>query len=131
MALTKHETAVEIGEICGLGTTTIKNVLDALAQVAAEELAAGEDFTVPGIVKVRWTYRSALAKGERWKKGAEVVGFGGIASVKDSDSPARKASIGMRASLVGTVNKLKPKKAEMSTFMKTKTAKAVATRVGR
>jgi hypothetical protein len=37
----------------------------------------------------------------------------------------------MRASLVGTVNKLKPKKAEMSTFMKTKTAKAVATRVGR
>ena len=132
MSLTKNEIAREIEAITGVKPTLAKNVLDALAQLAEEEIAAGEDFTIPGVVKLSFRYTAPQKKGERWKKGEEVVGFGGIASVKDADSPPRKAKIVLKAAPVGAVAKAKPgtKPEAQSAFIKSKAGKAVIARKG-
>jgi hypothetical protein len=113
----------------GLGAKNqITNILKGLSQLAVEELEAGNDFAVPGIAVVRWRYIGSLAKGERYKKGETVVGIGGTERVADADSPARKASIKLKVSTSSAVNRLKPKKDTLATFMKSKTAKAVVAR---
>ena len=127
-SLTKHELALEVEEITGIKPTLVKHVFDAMAQVAADEISAGEDFTVPGIVRITWRYRPPQTKGARWKKGESVVGFGGIESVKDADSPPVKAAVTLKPALTGEVGRLRPKSTQMVAFMKTKTAKAVVAR---
>jgi hypothetical protein len=109
---------------------TVKEVLGGLAQVAEEQIAAGDDFTIPGIAKLVYTYTPASKKGDRWKKGEEVVGFGGVASVKEADSPARKAKIKLVARPTGAVAKRRPgsKPEVQAAFLKSKAGKRVAAR---
>jgi hypothetical protein len=90
--LSKNQIAAELEER-GLGRRRqIANILDGLASLAAEEIASGQDFTVPGIVKVGWAYTSPLAKGEKHRKGETYVGFGGQEITAEADSKPRKAS---------------------------------------
>jgi nucleoid DNA-binding protein len=134
MALTKSELIKEISEeVEGITSTDIKAVIDALALIAEDELVNGEDFTVPGVCKIYWTYKAPTKKGQRWKKGETVVGFGGISAVKDADSPATKSKIVMRLSAQGPVRLVKPKNSEASQveFARTTTAKAVVKRLAK
>jgi nucleoid DNA-binding protein len=108
----------------------VNNMLKHLADVAQEQVAAGNDFTVPGIVRVVWNYRAPKKKGERWKKGDMVQGFGGSSEVKDSDSPPITAKARLVASPTGAVGRLKPKAddATQKDFLKSKAGKNIATR---
>jgi len=128
MSLTKHELAVEVEKETGIKPDLVKSVMDAIALIAADEIEAGEDFTMPGVVRITWRYKAPQAKGARWKKGDSVVGFGGIESVKDTDSPPVKAAVVLKPALTGEVAKLRPKSTQMADYMKTKTAKAVVAR---
>jgi len=110
----------------------VRNMLRHLAEAAADAVAAGEDFTVPGIAKISFAYRKPQKKGARWKKGETVVGFGGIESVKEEDSPAVKAQIKLRAAVTGEVGRLKPKNDSESqaAFIKSKAGKNIIKRKG-
>jgi len=129
--LSKVAIAGEIHEITGLGVNSIKSVLDALATVASEEIADGEDFTVPGIARVSWRYTKPQKKGARWKKGNEVQGFGGVTTVNDTDSPEVKAAVKLKAAPTGLVAKSVPKprdRAAQTRFLKSKAGLNIARR---
>jgi hypothetical protein len=113
-----------------LSRNVVKIVLDELTRTAVEELSAGEDFTVPGIVKVQWYYRPPQKRGERWKKGEERTGFGGVTSVAEEDSPPVARRIILKASPTAGVYKIKPKTSPESqkAFFATKAAKAIIRR---
>lgn len=108
----------------------IKDTLSGLAQVAEEQIAAGEDLTIPGVAKVAYRYAPARAKGSSYKKGETYIGFGGVEQTAEQDSPARKAKIRLVASPTGRVAKLKPgaKPEAQSAFLKSKAGKAVVKR---
>lgn len=61
----------------------LNNVLSALAKVAAEEIALGEDFQVPGVAKVSFRYTKPRRKGEKY------TGFGGQEMTADANRPAK------------------------------------------
>lgn len=108
----------------------ISHMLEALAALAADEIADGNDFVIPGVVKIQYRYKSAQKKGERYKKGDTVKGPQGE-RIAEEDSPARKASVKLVAAPYGAVAKLKPGNAEgQAEFLKTKTGKSVAKRKG-
>jgi hypothetical protein len=102
------------------------------SEVAASEIEKGEDFVIPGVAKLTFTYRKPQKKGQRWKKGDTVTGFGGIEAVKDEDSPAVKAAIKLKAVPTGKVARLKPgsKPEAQSDFLKSKAGRNVARRRG-
>lgn len=108
----------------------VGNVLKHLAEVAEDEIGEGNDFVIPGVVRIDWQYRDPQKRGERWKKGDEVTGFGGIASVKDADSPAVAARVKLRAVPTGAVARLKPgsKPEVQKEFLKGKVGRAIARR---
>jgi nucleoid DNA-binding protein len=110
----------------------VNHVLNSLAEVAASEIEKGEDFVIPGVAKLTFTYRKPQKKGQRWKKGDTVTGFGGIEAVKDEDSPAVKAAIKLKAVPTGKVARLKPgsKPEAQSDFLKSKAGRNVARRRG-
>lgn len=110
----------------------IKDSLSGLAQVAEEQVAVGEDFTVPGVARLTFRYTPARAKGEAYKKGETYVGFGGVEQTAEQDSPARKAKVRLVAAPTGAVAKRKPrsKPAAQSAFLKSKAGKAVVARKG-
>jgi hypothetical protein len=130
MSLTKGGLIDELVERGAGDRRHVSNMLNALAETAQDELAAGEDFIVPGVVKLFYTYRKPQKKGERWKKGDTVTGFGGIESVKDADSPPVKAAIKLKANPTGAVARNKPgsKPEAQSAFIKSKAGKAVIRR---
>lgn len=128
MALSKSQIATELAARSLGGKQQITNILNGLAELAAEEIAEGEDFTVPGIVSVKWSHTTALAKGEKYKKGEEYVGFGGVTQTAEADSKPRKAAVKLRASIAAPIKRLGPTKGTAATFMKSKTAKAVVRR---
>ena len=130
--LTKSQLVAELVESGAGDKKHVTNMLNALADIALDELELGNDFVVPGVVKLHYTYRKPQKKGERWKKGETVTGFGGIESVKDSDSPPVKAAIKLRASLTGAVARGKPgsKPEAQSAFLKSKAGRAVVRRKG-
>jgi len=123
--LTKNDIAQEIEEMTGVKPNLVKNVMDAMAEIAADEVANGEDFAIPGIARIVWRYRKPQAKGARWKKGEEV-------QTKDSDSPPVKAQARLVAVPTGDVNRAKPKRDPVSqaAFLKTRAGKAIAARRG-
>jgi nucleoid DNA-binding protein len=127
--LSKSDIAQELSA-AGFGNKTqISRMLDGLAELAVDELSNGEDFLIPGIVKISWAYQPPKKKGERWKKGEEVNSFGNIV-VKETDSPPIKAAVALKASLRGQVGKLRVKKEEASDFLKTSAGKNVKARKG-
>lgn len=128
--MSKSEIATELAERGLGGRMQISRMLDGLADLAAEETGAGEDFVVPGICKISWAYRKPQAKGARWKKGDEVQGFGGIVSVKETDSPVVKPAVKLKASLLGKVGRNRVGTKEQSAFLKSKAGKNVVARKG-
>jgi nucleoid DNA-binding protein len=103
--LTKSELIGRIADKGAGGRQQVKHVLDALAEVAEEEVAAGNDITIPGVVRVSWKYTSPLKKGEKYKKGETYVGFGGVEQEAEADSKARKESVKLKAAPTGAINK--------------------------
>jgi nucleoid DNA-binding protein len=87
--LTQGDIAREIEHRTGIKPNLSKNVLNTLIEIAAEEIAAGEGFAVPGLVKFDFRYSPAYRKGERYVKGDTVSGPQGE-RVAEEDSPARK-----------------------------------------
>jgi nucleoid DNA-binding protein len=128
--MSKNELAQQIEFKCGVKPRLAKTVLDALAEIAAEEIEKGNDFTVPGIAKLSFRYSPASKKGERWKKGEERTKFGGEVEIAEADSPATKAKIALKAAPTGKVAKLKPgtKPEAQAVFLKSKAGRAVAAR---
>lgn len=126
--MTKTDIAAELASRGLGGRVQISRILDGLADLAAEETGSGEDFVVPGICKVSWAYRAPKGKGERWKKGDEVQGFGGIVNVKDTDSPAQKATVKLRAAPFGKVGRNRVKTENRAAFLKSKAGKTVVKR---
>jgi nucleoid DNA-binding protein len=125
--LRRTEIAAQIEELTGIKPNLTKSVLDALAEIAADEIAAGEDFTVPGIARLSWRYKAARKKGEGYKKGETYMTPGGE-KVAEADSPARKASVRLAAAPTGEVGRVRPKRAEMGRFLTTKAGKNIAGR---
>lgn len=125
-ALTKSEIAAILDEEYDCGRRgQMMRVLDAIADLAADELSEGRDFRLPGFVSIRWNYSPAVKKGERWKKGETRVNpFTKEEIVADKDSPPKPAAVNLRVGLVGEANKVKPKKGDPN-FLKTATGKAV------
>lgn len=132
--LTKHQIAAELADM-GLGhKKQIANILDGLAELAEDEIANGEDFTVPGICRISFNYRAPKAKGERWSKGDTVVGFGGIEQEKDADSPAVKALVKLRPTVAAKLKTSLPKSTDATgqrRYLSTKVGKYVAERKGK
>jgi nucleoid DNA-binding protein len=130
--LTKSQLVAEISEMGAGGRQQVNNVLAALAEIGLDEIEMGEDFIIPGLAKISWTYRTPKKKGERWKKGETITGFGGVERVADSDSPVVKAGVRLKAAPTGPVAKLKPKaNAEaQAAFLRSKAGKAIAKRKG-
>lgn len=130
--LTKSQIAQELSDQGLGGKVQISRILDGLSAVAAEQLAQGEDFTVPGVARLTYTYRGKQAKGSRWKKGEERTGFGGIVQVADSDSPPVTEQVKLKATPAGVCAKLKPgtKPEAQTEFLKSSTGKAVRRRKG-
>jgi nucleoid DNA-binding protein len=128
--LSKTELAQEVHERIGVGTKLVKNVMDVIAEIAAEQVASGHDFSMPGVTKIAWRYSKPQAKGARFQKGVPYVGFGGIETVKDHDSPARKASVRLVATPAPAVKKHAPKReaAAQSSFIKSKAGKTIVSR---
>lgn len=132
--LSKHQIAGILADQAYGNKRQIANILDGLADLAMDEIEAGEDFTVPGICRLSFAYRAPQAKGARWKKGDSVVGFGGVEAVKDADSPAVTGQVKLRAAATAKIKGLLPKstdKPAQSAFLRSKVGKAVAARKGR
>lgn len=99
--LTKGQIAQEL-EDRGIGKKNqMMRALTALADIAAEEVGNGEDFTVPGICRVRYAYTTPRKKGEVY------IGFGGEEVKADK---ARPEKIRIAASAAGPLKKLLPSK---------------------
>jgi len=129
--LTKTQIADEIHANTGIGKNLIKRVLDDLAELAEDELSDGNDFTVPGVCRLKWRYTKAFKKGEKRKKGEVYVGFGGEEKTAETDSPATPAKVALRASVTGRAARAKPTRAEASAFLRSKAGKAIAARLSK
>lgn len=131
MALTKMQIAEQLSTEYELGgKRQIANILDGLADLAASQLEAGEDFTVPGIAKLTYTYRGKRPKGDKYKKGETYVGFGGVEVTAEADSKPVTEMVKLRAAPAGHAAKLKPgaKPEAQKAFLASKTGKAVRKR---
>ena len=119
--LSKNEIARQIESKTGIKPNLVKNVLDALAEVATEEVGAGQDFTVPGVARISYRYTSPRRKGELYRKGDTYTGFGGVEQTAEADSKARAEAIKIKADAASAIKKLLPTKG-------TKSYKAVVAR---
>lgn len=110
----------------------IANILDGLAQIAQEELAAGEDFSVPGIAVIRWNYTAPRAKGALYRKGDSYTGFGGVeVESAEEDSKERKEKVALKAQPGPVLKRLAPKgndRSDQRRFLSTRAGKAIKAR---
>jgi nucleoid DNA-binding protein len=72
--LGKNDLVREIETRTGIKPNLTKRVLDSLAEICLDEIRAGEDFKVPGVATVKFDYKKAFKKGERYGVGDEVTG---------------------------------------------------------
>jgi nucleoid DNA-binding protein len=131
--LSKNEIANILAEDGVAAANLVKRVMDGMAELAAEELASGEDFSVPGIARIQYAYTKPLAKGEKYKKGEEYTGFGGVQVIAEADSKERKASVKMKAAPAPALKRIAPKpsdKAAVRKFLSTKAGKNIVSRKG-
>jgi len=99
--LSKGEIAQEL-ENRGCGKKRqMMSVLSALGEIAAEQVTAGEDFSLPGVARVSFGYTQPRKKGE------EYVGFGGEIVKAEK---ARPEKVKIRATPAGALKKLLPNK---------------------
>jgi nucleoid DNA-binding protein len=128
--LTKTELALAVEEVTGVKKGLVKTVIDALAQIAEEEIADGYDFSMPGVARLSWKYTTPRAKGEMYKKGETYTGFGGVETTAEADSKARKASVRLVATPAPAVKKVAPKRDpnQQTAFLKSKAGKNIKSR---
>jgi nucleoid DNA-binding protein len=128
--LSKNEIAADIEQDTGIKPNLVKRVLDSLAELAASEIEEGEDFTVPGIVRLTYTYRAPQKKGARYKKGDTYTGFGGVETTAEEDSKPITEQIRLKASPTGAVYKARPgtKPDAQKAFLRSKAGKVVKAR---
>jgi hypothetical protein len=129
--LTKTQLAERIAGKGGGGKQQVLHVLNELANVAAEEIEAGEDFVVPGVCRIKFTYRAPQKKGAKYKKGDTYTGFGGVEQIAEEDSKPVSEQIKLRATPTGKVGQLKPgtKPEAQKEFLKSRAGKAVKKRL--
>ena len=127
MVLSKSQIADELAAQGLGGKRQITNILTELAELAADEIAEGEDFVVPGIAKVSWAYTAAQKKGEKYKKGETYIGFGGVENTAEADSKARPERINLRSTPAAPLKRFGPSKSNPQ-FGKSKAAKNVRAR---
>jgi len=128
--LTKNQIAADIAQDTGVGQNLVKHVLDSLAELAATEVADGEDFTVPGVVRLSFTYRAPQKKGAKYKKGEKYTGFGGVEVTAEEDSKPVTEMVKLKAFPVGAVGQAKPgsKPEAQKDFLKSAAGKNVRSR---
>lgn len=98
--LTKSQIVNELVEM-GVGSRAhVKHMLDGLAEIAAEQIAAGERFTVPNIARLDFGYRAAVKKGATYS----VPGTGEIKKREES----KPAVLRLKASPAGSIRKSVP-----------------------
>jgi nucleoid DNA-binding protein len=132
--LTKNDIAQQVESETGIKPNLVKRVLDVLGDIAEDELSQGNDFTIPGLVRINWQYRKPAKKGERWKKGdTRVNNITKEETIADADSPEIKPTVKLKANIQGKAKKVVPSsrdRAAQSRFLKSKAGKAVAARKG-
>jgi nucleoid DNA-binding protein len=64
--LSKNEIAEAVSAKCGVGKNLVKSVMDAMSDVATEQITRGEDFSVPGIARVSYAFSKPYRKGEKY-----------------------------------------------------------------
>ena len=112
--LTKNELADRIAATGAGGRQQVKRILDALGDVVAEEISAGNSVSVPGVAALKFRYTAARKKGELYRKGEEKTGFGGNKEIAEEDSKARKEKIDLKADLAPNLKRLKKDSTVMS-----------------
>lgn len=131
--LTKHELALEVAEMADISPREAKAVFDSIAEIAQDEIAAGEDFSMPGLVRFTYKYTAPRKKGEMYKKGETYVGFGGVEQTAEADSKARAARIKLVATPATPIKAHMPKQSDSgqtSAFLRSKVGKAIVERKG-
>lgn len=107
--LSKSEIAGLLAEE-GFGSkAAINDLLTVLAEIAQEEIEAGEGFKIPNLVTIDWTYTAPRKKGEMYKKGETYIGFGGVETVAEADSKERKAAVKLVAKPAAAIKRSVPK----------------------
>ena len=114
-AMTKNELVSEMADELELGKQQVREMIDLLAEIAVDEVGQGNDFVVPGIVRLTYNYTKPRKKGDKY------TGFGGEQIVADANRPAR---VKLSARLVRDV------KVVAATDTKSKAGKAVAAAKG-
>jgi nucleoid DNA-binding protein len=114
--LTKSELVAEISDDTQVSKADVRKVLDDLAVLAADEVAAGEDFTIPGVGKIVWRYTKPKKKGQKYP------GFGGEEKVAEKNTPAK---LWLAATAHGSLKKI-----GKATTLSSKAGKNVAARKG-
>lgn len=98
--LTKNQIVNDLVEK-GVGDRKhVRNMLDGLAELAAEQIAAGEKFTVPNVARLEFGYRQAVKKGATYT----VPGTGEIKKREES----KPASFRLKAAPAGRIRKSIP-----------------------
>lgn len=131
--LSKNELAQAVEELTGVKPKLSKNVMDALAQIAEEEISDGYDFSMPGICRISWRYTAPRTKGQMYKKGETYTGFGGVEQTAAADSKARKAAVRLVAAPAPVIKRVVPKKLDASAqaaFIKSKAGKNIVSQKG-
>jgi nucleoid DNA-binding protein len=131
--LSKTELAQAVEELTGVKPGLSKSVMDALAQIAEEEISDGYDFSLPGICKISWRYTAPRVKGQMYKKGETYIGFGGVEQTAAVDSKARKAAVRLMATPATAIKRVAPKKLDpkgQSAFLKSKAGKNIVSQKG-
>src|SRR5262245_40151546 len=114
-AMTKNELVSEIAEEFNYSKQQIREILDMLAEIAVDEIGDGNDFVVPGIVRLTYNYTKPRKKGDKY------TGFGGEEIIAKEARPAR-VKLSVRA--------VREIKSVAATDTKSKAGKAVASAKG-
>lgn len=114
-AMTKNELINEMSDELGYGKGDIRSMLELLAEIAVDEIAEGNDFVVPGVVRMTYRYTKPRKKGDKY------TGFGGEELVAEANRPAR-----VKLSVLA----VKDIKQVAATDVKSKAGKAVAAAKG-
>lgn len=63
-SITARAIALEVEARTGIKPNLAENVIACLAEIAADELASGREFKIPGVVKLRLSYQPRKGKRE-------------------------------------------------------------------
>lgn len=88
-------------ELEGFSRTEIRDVLDTIAELAKEEIAAGNDFEIPNVCRITYGYTTPRKKGEKY--------MNPITKEELTAEKARPAKIRLKATVASRVKGVMPK----------------------